>query len=667
MKKISLETLLEYKFISNLRFNKEKNLLGFVVRNSNLKENKYDSYIYTYDLETEELRRMTALGEEGSFEFAGDSIVFPAARDKSDKDLKEKGFIFTGYYKLPLTGGEAEKLFRLPIAVNDFEVYDENTWIILGTENRKAPSLWDLDKMDEDEKSKFVEEAAKKIEFEKGFERLSEVPFWFDGVGYTDGNRSGLYKYDLKAGQLSRLTKEIKYVHSFEVVGEKIYYIYENFTGMKSLEEKIACYNLASDSDEEVFSKDKFSFNYVTELNGEIFVIAADMKEYGIIGNSNFYILKDGELEDITPENFDCSIGSTVNSDVRLGGNKTLVKYGDRIYFTSIKNVNTRLLSIDKSGDLRIEIDGPDSIDGFQVGEDGEFFLVALKGNRLQEVYSHKVGQVKKLSEFNDPVMNKYEVSTPEYVEVDRGDFKLDGYIIKPIGFEKEKKYKTILQIHGGPKTTFGSVFFSEMQYMAALGYVVIYTNPRGSDGRGNEFADIRGKYGSIDYEDLMAFTKEMVSRYDFIDEDRIGVTGGSYGGYMTNWIVGHTDYFKAAVTQRSISNWVSKFTTTDIGFYFVEDQVCGTPWSNVERLWDNSPLKYADRVKTPTLIIHSDQDYRCDLGQAYQFFTALKYHGVETEMLLVRGENHGLSRGGRPQQRMERLKAMMGWFEKHL
>lgn len=666
LKKIGLETLLEYKFISNLRFEEEKNLLGFVVKNPNEDDNKYDSYIYTYDLENDELKKMTSLGEESSFEFVDGNIVFSGAREKSDKDLRDKGFKFTSYYKLPLDGGEGEKLFRLPLSVGDYKVLDEDNWIILGTVNEKLPNLMDIEKLEGEERQKAIDEGAKKIEFEKGFERLSEIPFWSDGSGFTDGNRRGLYKYNLKSGELTKLTDDKKMVNSFELAGDKIYYIYYDFTEVMEIEDKLARYDLSQDKDEEIYYEKDFGIDYANELGGEIFLIGVDMKKIGINTNPDFYILKDGKLNSITPKDFDYSICSAVNSDVRHGGNKVLVKKDDRIYFTSTQRVDTFLFSIGKDGDLKKEIDLPGSIDGFQVG-DGEYYLVAMRGDNLQEVYRNNGVKEIKLTSLNDNILEEYEVSTPEYVSVECGDFELDGYIMKPIGFEEGKKYKTILQIHGGPKTAYGSVFFSEMQYLTALGYVVIYTNPRGSDGRGNEFSDIRGKYGSIDYEDLMHFTKEMAKKFDFIDEDQMGVTGGSYGGYMTNWIVGHTDYFKAAVTQRSISNWTSKYNTTDIGYYFVKDQVAATPWENIDQLWDNSPLKYADKVKTPTLIIHSEQDFRCDIDQGYQFFTALKLHGVETEMLMVRGESHGLSRDGRPKQRMERLKAMAEWFEKYI
>ena len=204
------------------------------------------------------------------------------------------------------------------------------------------------------------------------------------------------------------------------------------------------------------------------------------------------------------------------------------------------------------------------------------------------------------------------------------------------------------------------------MQVWANMGYFVIFTNPHGSDGYGNKFADIRGKYGTIDYEDLMNFTDYVLEKYP-IDKTKVGVTGGSYGGYMTNWIIGHTDKFKCAASQRSISNWISKFGTTDIGYYFNADQNQATPWINHDKLWWHSPLKYADKAKTSTLFIHSEEDYRCWLAEGLQMFTALKYHGVEARLCMFRGENHELSRSGKPKHRIRRLTEITNWFEKYL
>ncbi len=239
--------------------------------------------------------------------------------------------------------------------------------------------------------------------------------------------------------------------------------------------------------------------------------------------------------------------------------------------------------------------------------------------------------------------------------------------MLKPVDFVEGQKYPAILNIHGGPKTVFGTVFFHEMQFWANQGYFVFFCNPRGSDGKGNEFADIRGQYGTIDYDDLMRFTDLVLEEYPAIDQERLGVTGGSYGGFMTNWIIGHTQRFKAAASQRSISNWISMGYTTDIGYYFAPDQIAATPWTDYEKMWYHSPLKYADRVKTPTLFIHSDEDYRCWLPEALQMFTALKYHGVEAKLCMFRGENHELSRSGKPKHRIRRLQEITSWFDRFL
>ncbi len=204
------------------------------------------------------------------------------------------------------------------------------------------------------------------------------------------------------------------------------------------------------------------------------------------------------------------------------------------------------------------------------------------------------------------------------------------------------------------------------MQVWANLGYIVIFTNPHGGDCFGNEFMDIRGKYGTIDYDDIMNFVDEMLDIYA-IDEDNIGVTGGSYGGFMTNWIVTHTDRFKVAATQRSISNWISFFGTSDIGFRFANDQLDLEPIKDFDEAWNFSPLKYVNDVKTPLLIIHSSKDYRCPLEQGLQMFTSLKNNNVDSKMVIFKEESHGLSRDGRIQARVKRLEEITNWMNKYL
>ena len=198
------------------------------------------------------------------------------------------------------------------------------------------------------------------------------------------------------------------------------------------------------------------------------------------------------------------------------------------------------------------------------------------------------------------------------------------------------------------------------------MGYFVFFCNPKGSDGRDNDFAEIRGHYGEEDYANLMDFADRVLELYPQIDRSRVCVTGGSYGGFMTNWIIGHTDRFCCATSQRSISNWFSFSGVSDIGWFFVADQ-CGTDlYGDPDQLWRLSPLKYTAQVKTPTLFIHADEDYRCPLEQGLQMYTALQERGVPTRLCMFHGENHELSRSGKPKHRVRRLQEITNWFEKY-
>ena len=243
----------------------------------------------------------------------------------------------------------------------------------------------------------------------------------------------------------------------------------------------------------------------------------------------------------------------------------------------------------------------------------------------------------------------------------------LKGYVLPPVDRKPGRKYPAVLDIHGGPKTAYGTVFFHEMQYWANEGYAVFFTNPTGSSGRGSEFSDIRGQMGGVDYNDLMTFTDAVIEQIDFIDAENLGVTGGSYGGLMTNWIIGHTNRFKAAASQRGISSWLTFSNTSDIGHTFTHTYWGTDIWKNMQLLWEASPIKYADRVETPTLFIHSEQDYRCWVVEGVQMYYALQYLKVPSRMVIFEDENHELSRSGRPQNRIKRLTEITRWFDKYL
>ena len=236
-----------------------------------------------------------------------------------------------------------------------------------------------------------------------------------------------------------------------------------------------------------------------------------------------------------------------------------------------------------------------------------------------------------------------------------------------PKDYEPGKKYPAILDVHGGPRAVYSKIFFHEMQVWAGAGYFVFFCNIHGSNGQGNKYGDLRGRYGTVDYDDLMKFTDAVLAKYSDIDQTRMGITGGSYGGFMTNWVIGHTDRFKAAASQRSIANWLSFEHLSDISPEFCVDQVGATEDDDPAKVWFHSPLKYAKYATTPTLFLNSDEDYRCPMAEGMQMFHALLANRVEARMTVFHGENHELSRSGRPENRLRRLNEIQKWFDGHL
>ena len=224
-----------------------------------------------------------------------------------------------------------------------------------------------------------------------------------------------------------------------------------------------------------------------------------------------------------------------------------------------------------------------------------------------------------------------------------------------------------MLQVHGGPHALYGTTFFHEFQVLAAAGHVVVFSNPRGSKGYGEEHCTaIQGKWGAADWTDVQAVASFM-EQHPAIDPQRIGIMGGSYGGYMTNWAITHTDRFAAAITDRCVANLVSMAGSSDYplvpGEYWP-----GNPWDDNQEIWQQSPIRAIRNVTTPTLVIHSEGDLRCNVEQGEQVFAALKMLGVPTRFVRYpRETSHGMSRCGPSDLRIHRLGEILAWWSKHL
>jgi dipeptidyl aminopeptidase/acylaminoacyl peptidase len=274
----------------------------------------------------------------------------------------------------------------------------------------------------------------------------------------------------------------------------------------------------------------------------------------------------------------------------------------------------------------------------------------------------------RRLTNLNEVLWKQLKLADVERFTYKSSDnWDVDGFFVKPIGWQAGKKYPLILSIHGGPAGQYGVDWYQEFQVYAAKGYAVLFTNPRGSTGYGQKFErGIAGEWGGKDYQDIMNGLDAALQKYPWIDQQRMGVTGGSYGGFMTNWIVGHTDRLKAAVTLRSLSNFISDDGTRD-GAYGHSSDFGGDIFQKMDLYWDRSPLKYAKNVKTPTLILHSDNDYRVPIEQGEQWFRALKHFGVTTEIVFFPRENHNLTRTGEPKHLVESMNWQLYWFDRFL
>ncbi|MCB0007254.1 MAG: S9 family peptidase [Anaerolineales bacterium] len=289
----------------------------------------------------------------------------------------------------------------------------------------------------------------------------------------------------------------------------------------------------------------------------------------------------------------------------------------------------------------------------------------------LPEVYvfDRQTGRTSQRSRLNRSLLNKLDLGQMEEVWFkSNAGTDLQGWLLHPPGFDPQKQYPSILEVHGGPMGQYGYTLMHEFYYLAAQGYVVGFSNPRGGAGYGEDHAKaIDGDWGNNDYADVMAFADLMAAR-DYVDTARMGITGGSYGGFITNWVIGHTDRFKAAVTQRSVSNMISMWGVSDINL-FIQHNIARdiAPFEDIERYWRQSPIAHIGNATTPTLVIHSEQDLRCHQEQGEQVYIALKKLGVPTELVLFPESPHGLSRTGRTDRRIARLEHIARWFNSYM
>jgi dipeptidyl aminopeptidase/acylaminoacyl peptidase len=345
----------------------------------------------------------------------------------------------------------------------------------------------------------------------------------------------------------------------------------------------------------------------------------------------------------------------------------------DRIAFRIEDRGTVHIYTVvaDGSGEPELLVGGEQSVGLYDIGG-GRLVYTASASTRPHELFGGDGTRI--TSVCDEFVAGGQIVEAERFTALSADGTEVDAWLVRPPDFDGGRSYPVLLTIHGGPFTQYETGFFDEFQVYAGAGYCVLYANPRGGSGYSEAWGRaIRGPadeagpgWGTVDYEDLMGVVDTALERFPFLDADRLGVLGGSYGGYMTSWIVGHTNRFKAALSERAVNHLVSAFGSSDV-FWIFERQFGGAMWENVEDWLRMSPATYAREIETPLLIVHSENDLRCNVEQGEHLFTLLRLLGKEVEMLRFPAESHELSRSGSPVHRVQRFEAILEWFGRYL
>ncbi|MFP4177619.1 MAG: alpha/beta hydrolase family protein [Acholeplasmataceae bacterium] len=647
------DLFLDFDYLIGLKANKKNTRFAYLVGRADVEKNTYHFSLHAYDGRN---KKLIKIKENREFVFeTEDTLLFPYARNKAEEKLKDDQYI--QYYRYDIENKRLSPAYRFPFLASVVDVIDDRT-LLLAAELKESDHI--LYQGDDRTRKERVES----IKREKHYEAFTGIPFYHNGQGFA-GKKSQLFLYEVDTKRITPIAKPSFDIENYRRKDDRIYYVGQVRNGVSTVTPDIYYYDISKRTTVLLYGKREYAISQLYFIGDRPIVTATDMKEYGLNENRHFYTVANGDLELF--KSYDLSIGNSIGSDARLGMSRLYIEEDDRLLFVSTVDDHSEILSLDRNGALETVFEFKGSIDGL-VRMDGDYYAVGLYQQYPQEIYQLDIekSRVRLVTRFNRRKLKDEYVAKPKPIAFKSDGHRIKGFALYPKDFDSDRKYRTILNIHGGPKTVYGTVYYHEMQYWASLGYIVLFANPRGSDGKGNAFADIRGKYGTIDYQDLMRFLDRAIERIPAIDQEQLYVTGGSYGGFMTNRIVTDTDRFRAAATQRSIANWLSFHGTSDIGYYFSKDQTAGHPLDDFERLWEYSPLSRARRVETPLLFIHADEDYRCPIEQAMQFFTVLKEKGLDTKFVWFKGENHELSRSGKPQARSLRLKEITTWFETH-
>jgi len=665
---VSDSDLFAFRWVASPQISPDGRHAAYVLVTANAKHDGYETSLWLVGTDGASTpRRLTAGPKDGAPRWSPDGTTLAFLRPKDGHSQ---------LYLLPLTGGEAQQLSDLPKGASP-AAWSPDGKMIAFTSTTTAEDLAKKDKKDKGDESKsdvrVVTQAEFRADDEGYFDPAEHTHIWTVPAGMPGDEPATARQvtsgpFDENVPQWSRDGARLYFAS--DRVAESYYYPPDN--NVYSVPPAGGTLDTIVNIDGPVFGPALAPDGQAVAFRGWVNPRAA--RSYN---QSDLFVWRDGRAKNLTVD-YDFDMGGSVLGDQAppRGGEGSSPNIwtadGKAVIVATTEHGRSNLVRFDAQTGAREPLTtGDHAVLAYTATPDARRFALTIGDpTHLPDVYAldAQTKRLTQLTHVNDSLFAKLRLVTPEdfwYPSFDGR--KIETWIMKPVGFTPGKKYPLILNIHGGPHTAYGYIFFHEMQWMAAKGYVVVYPNPRGSTTYGQEFGNIiQYKYPGDDYKDLMIAVDSVIRR-GYVDSTKLGVTGGSGGGLLTDWAVGHTHRFAAAVSQRDVADWLGFWYTADFTL-FQPSWFRSTPFRDPQEFLTRSPVRYADSVTTPLMFILGEEDLRAPPNQGGEaMFRALKYLHRTTVQVRFPGESHELSRSGKPVHRVERLQHILNWFDKYL